>query len=92
MLAALPPGTEVTAEACSGIAHVALPDAGALPALRTALLPHDGSAVVLSAPAQLRPALEHWGPLGDAVALMQRVKDRFDPDRRLAPGRFVGGI
>ena len=92
VLAALPPGTEVTAEACSGIAHVALPDAGALPALRTALLPHDGSAVVLSAPAQLRPTLEHWGPLGDAVALMQRVKDRFDPDRRLAPGRFVGGI
>ena len=95
VLDALPAGTEVTASACSGIAHVALsgPEAlGALAALRVALRPHDGSAVVLSAPPALRSALDHWGPLGDAVALMERVKNRFDPARRLAPGRFVGGI
>jgi glycolate oxidase FAD binding subunit len=60
--------------------------------LRAALRPVDGSAVVLHAPAHLRDALDHWGPVGDALDLMRRVKDRFDPERRMSPGRFVGGL
>ncbi len=94
VLAALPEGTAVTASACTGVAYAALPaeHAAALPALRTALAPHDGTAVVLSAPPALRDRLDHWGPVGDALGLMRRVKDRFDPDGRLAPGRFVGGM
>jgi glycolate oxidase FAD binding subunit len=88
VLAALPPGASVTASACSGVAYAALPDPGGLEALRASLAPHDGTAVVLSGP----PGLDHWGPVGDALPLMRRVKDRFDPARRLAPGRFVGGL
>jgi glycolate oxidase FAD binding subunit len=30
--------------------------------------------------------------VGDALDLMRRVKDRFDPERRMSPGRFVGGL
>ncbi len=36
-------------------------------------------------------ALDRWGPV-PALDLMRAVKDRFDPQRLLAPGRYVGGI
>ncbi len=36
--------------------------------------------------------VDAWGPAGDALGLMRRVKERFDPERRMSPGRFVGGI
>jgi len=50
-----------------------------------------GALVVLDAPAGVKAAVDTWGPV-PALDLMWRVKDRFDPQRRLAPGRFVGGI
>jgi glycolate oxidase FAD binding subunit len=50
-----------------------------------------GSAVLLEAPASLRGDVDVWGPVG-ALDLMRSVKHQFDPERRLAPGRFVGGI
>jgi glycolate oxidase FAD binding subunit len=33
-----------------------------------------------------------WGPNPSAISVMRRVKSQLDPDRRCAPGRFVGGI
>ncbi|WP_084481342.1 FAD-binding oxidoreductase [Ruania albidiflava] len=39
----------------------------------------------------LRNIVDPWGEV-DGLKYMQELKDRFDPDRRLAPGRFVGGI
>lgn len=95
VLAALPAGAEVTASAATGVTYAAVPAhlaAQALPALRATLAQHDGSAVVLQAPEAVRDALDHWGPVGDALELMRRVKHRFDPEGRMSPGRFVGGI
>jgi glycolate oxidase FAD binding subunit len=46
---------------------------------------------VVRAPATTKAALDVWGPV-PGLDLMRRVKGEFDPDRRLAPGRFVGGI
>jgi glycolate oxidase FAD binding subunit len=63
--------------------------AGVLADLRSAAA--EGSAVLLQAPAELRAAVDAWGPV-PGLALMHRVKDQFDPEHRLAPGRFVGGI
>jgi glycolate oxidase FAD binding subunit len=51
-----------------------------------------GSLVVVKAPPELKRAVDVWGPATDALGLMRRVKERFDPDRRLSPGRFLGGI
>ena len=95
VLGALPAGTAVAAHAATGVTYAAVP-AGeavdALPGLRAAIAPHDGTAVVLRAPDAVRERLDHWGPVGDSLDLMRRVKERFDPERRMSPGRFVGGL
>ncbi|MHA6801025.1 FAD-binding oxidoreductase [Bounagaea algeriensis] len=50
-------------------------------------------AVVLRAPRAVRAAEDVWGPVDPGLrTLLARTKHYFDPDRRLAPGRFVGGI
>jgi glycolate oxidase FAD binding subunit len=36
-------------------------------------------------------SVDRWGRVG-ALPLMRRVKEQFDPGRRMSPGRFVGGI
>jgi glycolate oxidase FAD binding subunit len=61
-------------------------------AARERLAACGGSLVLVKAPPELKRAVDAWGPAGDALGLMRRVKERFDPDRRLSPGRFVGGI
>jgi glycolate oxidase FAD binding subunit len=72
--------------------HIGLP-AGATPESLVrflAVLRTGGTAVVRHSPAT---SIDWWGPVDPgALALMRRVKDQFDPDHRLAPGRFVGGI
>lgn len=50
-----------------------------------------GTVVVRDADPATRRRLDVWGPVG-GLDLMRRVKDRLDPGRVLAPGRFVGGI
>jgi glycolate oxidase FAD binding subunit len=40
----------------------------------------------------LRARFDPWGTPPRAFALMRALKDRFDPDRRLNPGGFVGGL
>ena len=59
--------------------------------LRAECTGHGGALVVLDGPPEVKGALDVWGPV-PALDLMRRVKEQFDPERRLAPGRFVGGI
>lgn len=92
----------------AGVLHVSLaPDApgaavaGFVAALRARLRglsgpvsgipPTIACAVVLYAPAKVRDLIDMWGPV-PSLALMRAVKDQFDPEHRMAPGRFAGGI
>lgn len=62
-----------------------------LQSLRAAVESEAGSLVVLHRPEGM-PALDAWGNPGDALPLMRALKQRFDPQGTLNPGRFVGGI
>jgi len=52
----------------------------------------EGRVVLHAAPPEVRAAVDVWGPPPAALPIMKAVKQRLDPGRRLAPGRFVGGI
>ncbi len=62
-----------------------------LRALRSECEPQSGNVSVLRAPATTKASLDLWGAV-PGLSLMRRVKDQFDPQHRMAPGRFVGGI
>jgi glycolate oxidase FAD binding subunit len=102
-----PGGAQVSAHAATGVLWMAsglregdLPADGlgfpsvvrAITEARERLAARGGSLVLVKASPELKRAVDVWGPPGDAIGLMRRVKERFDPDRRLSPGRFVGGI
>jgi glycolate oxidase FAD binding subunit len=79
-----------------GVVHAALPRhaapdrvAAVLAAVRGVLAARGGSCVVLTAPYRVRAAIDVWGDVA-GLALLRQVKRRFDPDGRLAPGRFFG--
>ena len=60
--------------------------------LRMRVAHSGGSAIVLQMPDWLRSKVNVWGPDPNALGLMREIKQRFDPERILNPGRFVGGI
>ena len=92
-------GVMVTARgSAAGVLHVGLaaaaePEAVAavVQALRSATAPFDGTITVLTAPPGVRALVDLWGPV-PGLELMRRLKHEMDPDHRLSPGRFVGGI
>ncbi len=60
---------------------------------RAALAPlGNGTLVLAAAPPELRARTDPWGPPPDGIEVMRRLKRELDPEARLAPGRFVGGI
>jgi glycolate oxidase FAD binding subunit len=59
--------------------------------LRRAANRFGGAVVILEGPPEVKEAVDVWGPVR-GLDLMRRVKEQFDPNRVLSPGRFVGGI
>jgi glycolate oxidase FAD binding subunit len=76
----------------AGDARDAVDFAAALASARARVGRGPGSLVVHRAPAAMLGAIDVWGPLPGAFSTMKRVKEGFDPDGRMNPGRFVGGL
>ena len=76
----------------TGIMIASFPAASAehLPQLRRDLEDANGSLTVLKQPGETR--LDCWGTLPDSFPLMREIKQRFDSESILNPGRFLGRI
>jgi glycolate oxidase FAD binding subunit len=92
------PDLRLRGSAGAGVAYGVLPDgtdpaavAAVVQRLRPVCTAVGGSLVVVDAPPEVLESVDAWGPVS-GLDLMRRVKEQFDPERRLAPGRFVGGI
>ena len=70
---------------------IAEPPGEQIEGIRTAVRKHGGSAVILR-PYTAHTAGDVWGPPGPELSLMRKVKDVFDPERVMSPGRFVGHL
>ena len=60
--------------------------------LRHAAAPLGGTLVIEAAPAALKERFDVWGEPGPDFVLMQRLKEQFDPQGILSPGRFLGRL
>jgi FAD/FMN-containing dehydrogenase len=49
-------------------------------------------AMIEWAPTEVKRGISVWGPVRPDFALMRRLKNVFDPQQVLSPGRFAGGI
>ncbi|HEY9878535.1 MAG TPA: FAD-binding oxidoreductase [Leptolyngbyaceae cyanobacterium] len=82
--------------ASSGVGHIRLDGSAVSEAVLTKVRSHceaaNGYLTLLEAPLALKQAVDVWGYTGNALELMRRLKQQFDPGRLLSPGRFVGGI
>jgi glycolate oxidase FAD binding subunit len=76
----------------AGLPKDAVLVARAVESIRGSLAGTGGSLVLEEAPEDVRTHADPWGPPPAAFELMRTLKARLDPEGRLNPGRFVGGI
>jgi glycolate oxidase FAD binding subunit len=86
----------MSATASAGLIRLHLPNdsgADAIARAREIAGRHGASTVVVAAPSDVKAAIgDVFGPTRPDIAIMRRLKDEYDSQRVLAPGRFVGGI
>jgi glycolate oxidase FAD binding subunit len=93
----------ISVHAGSGIAYVCIPVPNPeapdveqllayLQVLEECVARCQGRRVVERAPAAVKRQCQVWGPPSDDFALMRAIKASFDPQHRLNPGRFLGGL
>jgi glycolate oxidase FAD binding subunit len=60
--------------------------------IRQAAVQRGGSLTVLHCPAGMKKNMDVWGTEPDDFPLMQRLKETWDPNGTLSPGRFLGHL
>jgi glycolate oxidase FAD binding subunit len=89
-VAGLPPGAIWWASPGVGIAHWSIATgADSVRDMRSAAESVGGSLVLMAAPDDLTREVGAWGTPPATLELMQRLKNVFDPDHVLNPGRFL---
>ena len=61
-------------------------------AVRSEVAPHGGHLAVIASERAFRERVDPWGPPGDAFRVMRSLKQQFDPNGILNPGRGPGGL
>ena len=57
--------------------------------LRSRCQDSHGFLTILEAPAEIKQQLEPWGYAGNALEMMKKIKQKFDPENCFSPGRFI---
>ena len=98
LAASLPRARPLLAAADSGLLLLDLPEGDAADTaseivdLRDVVAHLGAHVTVEAASPALKAEIDIWGDPGPGIRLMRNVKQAFDPNRTLNPGRFVGGI
>ncbi|HEY8741823.1 MAG TPA: FAD-linked oxidase C-terminal domain-containing protein, partial [Chloroflexota bacterium] len=88
-------GARLAAHAGNGVLFARLQGehlTAALPALFADLATRWQAITLLAAPLDAKHRLDVWGPPPAGFPLMQRIKEQFDPQSTLNPGRFLGRL
>ncbi len=51
-----------------------------------------GFLTILESPLTIKEQIEPWGYSGNALSMMEKIKQQFDSKKQFNPNRFVGGI
>jgi len=90
-----PPGIGLI-HAGSGLGLLRLDPATVTPQTIVELRHHcqaqNGFLTILEAPISIKQQIDVWGYTGNALDIMHKIKQQFDPKNLLSPNRFVGGI
>ncbi len=76
----------------SGVGYLQLTQEEMITPLRSYLETAGGFLSILEAPLHCKENFEPWGYTGNALEMMRKLKEQFDPFNLLSPGRFVGNI
>ena len=53
---------------------------------------HEGAYLIEKCPIDVKREMDIFSDVGNSIDLMRRIKNQYDPNRTLNPGRFVGKI